>query len=190
MLSTISKVQMLSCFQVHLHLLSCYARSLLWLAQVPPWGKYDIFISNVLPHGKYDMEYYYNSCLLPRKQGSVVNITTISDHETQHKIWIPTLAKIRQKIRTIGQLRINITPGCKSIYVFVFTIQGKAMYPLVHYLHRIVATTLTTALNLLGTHLLHVIVIDQLPRFVCSIEAQSPRDECFYAFELYKLYWA
>ena len=37
-----------------------------------PWGKYDIFISNVLPHGKYDME--YNSCLLPRKQGSVVSI--------------------------------------------------------------------------------------------------------------------
>ena len=40
-----------------------------------PWGKYDIFISNVLPHGKYDME--YKSCLLPRKQGSVVNITRI-----------------------------------------------------------------------------------------------------------------
>ena len=37
-----------------------------------PWGKYDIFISNVLPHGKYDME--YKSCLLPRKQGLVVNI--------------------------------------------------------------------------------------------------------------------
>ena len=64
-------------------------------------------------------------------------------------------AKIRQKIQTIGQLRINTTPGCKSIYVFVFTIQGKAMYPLVHYLHRIVGTTLTTALNLLGTHFLH-----------------------------------
>ena len=26
----------------------------------------------ILPHGKYDME--YNSCLLPRKQGSVVNM--------------------------------------------------------------------------------------------------------------------
>ena len=38
-----------------------------------PWGKY-IFISNVLPHGKYDVE--YKSCLLPRKQGSVVNIYT------------------------------------------------------------------------------------------------------------------
>ena len=26
-------------------------------AEVAPWGKYDIFISNVLPHGKYDIEY-------------------------------------------------------------------------------------------------------------------------------------
>ena len=39
-------------------------------AEVAPWGKYDIFISNVLPHRKYDIE--YNPCLLPRKQGSVV----------------------------------------------------------------------------------------------------------------------
>ena len=50
----------------------CYARPLLWLAEVAPWGKYDILISNVLPHRKYDIE--YNPCLLPRKQGSVVNI--------------------------------------------------------------------------------------------------------------------
>ena len=46
----------------------------------PPWGsKYDIVIIllNVLPHGKYDNMEYYNSCLLPRKQGSVVNIYII-----------------------------------------------------------------------------------------------------------------
>ena len=46
-----------------------------------PWGKYGIFISNVLPHRKYDIE--YNPCLLPRKLGSVVNMLSLF---TQ---WVP-----------------------------------------------------------------------------------------------------
>ena len=67
-------------YQVHFTLavamqdLYCARDWLKW----PPWGKYDIFISNVLPHGKYDME--YKSCLLPRKQGSVVNIMAYPGH--------------------------------------------------------------------------------------------------------------
>ena len=43
-----------------------------WLKWLPRGPKYDILISNVLPHRKYDIE--YNPCLLPRKQGSVVNM--------------------------------------------------------------------------------------------------------------------
>ena len=31
-----------------------------------------------------------------------------------------------------------------------------------------------------GSTTLYVIVINQLPGFVCNIEAQIPRDECFY----------